>query len=36
MLCCTNCLIKNLSVRNIGETHIREKEYNPPNIRLGT
>ena len=34
--CCTNCLIKNLNVRNIGKTHIREKEYNPLNIRLST
>ena len=34
--CCTNCLIKNLNVRNIRKTHIREKEYNSLNIRLST
>ena len=33
---CTNCLIKNLNMRNIWKTHIREKEYNSRNIRFST
>ena len=32
--CCTNCLIKNLNVRNIWKTHIREKEYNSLNHQV--